>query len=194
MSRPYYTPVQLLSIFIMAGFDTIQVDYEQLEEIAKRFSMEGERVNDLIRVILIPYQQLQDGGWEGKAATAFFQEMEGEILPILYRLLDAFESGETLVEQIAQRFQTAEEEAAAQIDFDVSGIGVGGGPGNSSFSGSWTAQIPGRWAANGVRSIGFTPDEIGGDGRLQGSIELPSGQKIPAKLSVTEMKPLFEKR
>ena len=176
----------------MASFDTIQVDYEQLEEIAKRFSMEAERINDLIRVILLPYQQLQDGGWEGKAATAFFQEMEGEILPILYRLLEAFESGETTVAQIAQRFQTAEEEAAAQIDFDGSGIGAGAGPGgaSSSFTGGWASQIPGAWAADGIRSLGFVPTETGGG--LQGTIDLPGGQKIPAKLSVAEMKPLFD--
>ena len=171
----------------MANRDNIQVDYEELEQITSIFAAQADLIDELKSRLTQAYHPLQDGGWEGKGADAFFQEMDDDIWPMLSRLLEAFEGGETLISQIIRTFQTAEEEAAAQMNFEADGAGgaAGGIPNPSG------RRNPGSWATHSLNNFGFTASGQDADGRLNGTIELSSGRRIKASVSFKEMQPLF---
>jgi WXG100 family type VII secretion target len=58
-------------------------------------------------------EALQAGDWKGKGATAFYQEMQSEVLPSLTRLAAAFETANQVTKKIGQLMLEAERLAAA---------------------------------------------------------------------------------
>lgn len=58
-------------------------------------------------------EALRQGGWIGVTASAFYDEMAGEVLPALARLAQALQTAQAVTLQIKATFQQAEEEAAA---------------------------------------------------------------------------------
>lgn len=103
----------------------IQAKYEELEEIDRCFDAQAEISLELHQNIRQHVEALQNQGWVGEGAGAFFGEMEEEIFPALRRLTAAFEEGSIVARRIVEIFQTAEEEAAGR--FDVGGGVVAGG-------------------------------------------------------------------
>ncbi len=93
--------------------DIIQAQYEQLEDIAKRFCAQAEKSEALSGRLQTSYCNLLQGGWEGAAAKSFFQEMENDIFPALQRLTDAFAGSERVTRAAVATYRQAEEEAAA---------------------------------------------------------------------------------
>ncbi|MCK5923966.1 MAG: WXG100 family type VII secretion target, partial [Methylococcales bacterium] len=65
---------------------------------------------------------LKNGGWEGDAANAFYDEMDNEVLPTLSRLTEAFFRAVEDGRQVGYIFQEAEEEAGMQ--FSVGDVGI----------------------------------------------------------------------
>ncbi|MCA9934555.1 MAG: WXG100 family type VII secretion target [Ardenticatenaceae bacterium] len=96
--------------------DIIQVNYEDLDEIARRFTQQADDTERLQQQIQGRYSVLENGGWAGQGANAFFAEMESELFPALKRLQDALESGKITTQEIIQLFQAAEEEASGSLD------------------------------------------------------------------------------
>jgi len=66
--------------------DIIQVQYDQLEQIAVRFGQQAEAAAETQGRVQQSLRSLQSGGWEGRGAAAFFGEMSSEVLPALNRL------------------------------------------------------------------------------------------------------------
>ncbi len=149
--------------------DILQIDYDQMEAIAKQFQGQAEAVGQMARLLNNHYSDLKNDGWVGVGADAFFSEFETELEPALARLALALEDGRDLSNQIAQVLRNAEEQAAAQVSFEadgaVGGPGAGGGgpvagprvgpgpgggppgtpgagPGQSGSSGGWTWGAP----------------------------------------------------
>lgn len=91
----------------------IQAQYEQLETIAQRFGAQAEATGQLRQRLLSGFQSLQDGGWEGRSAQAFFNEMSQEVFPAMQRLQYALQEAQFTTLQIIEIFQEAEKEAAA---------------------------------------------------------------------------------
>jgi len=119
--------------------DTIQAKYDQLTVISTRFRDQAEQCTDVQRRMQRGFQQLQNGGWEGRGAAAFFSEMEREIFPAMRRLHVALTTGAEVVRQISEILRAAEEEAARLFG---SGAGaLAGGPTTSaSGNGAATSQ------------------------------------------------------
>jgi WXG100 family type VII secretion target len=109
--------------------DVIQAQYEQLDNIANRFGQAAENNAALAQQVAKAAQTLQNGGWEGKGATAFFSEMETTISPALKRFIHALEEAQTVTLEIKQIIQQAEEKASAPF-----GGGGGNGTGTSGTS------------------------------------------------------------
>lgn len=111
--------------------DTIQSQYENLQQIAQRFARRAETIQQLQSTVTRQTQKLA-GTWEGKAATAFMQEMRATIFPGLLRLSKALEQGSRTTTKIAQVMKQAEEEAArlfqgkAEGGFPDGAMGGGG--------------------------------------------------------------------
>lgn len=92
--------------------DEIKADYEQLEQVASRFSNQANTVQEVQQSIRSSMQNLEDG-WIGRGSTAFFAEMQGEILPAIQRLQDALEEASQVTKAIVQTMQQADEEASS---------------------------------------------------------------------------------
>lgn len=93
--------------------DTIQANYEQLQDLAKRFQNLSTRVDQLSQSLKQRMHQLQDGGWDGMGASAFYQEMSSITLPACTRLSSAFQQASRTTTQIERILRQAEEDAAS---------------------------------------------------------------------------------
>ncbi len=62
--------------------DEIKADYEQLEQIASRFSNQAQVIEQLLGTLRCSMQNLQ-GGWIGRGSDTFFSETDGETYNML---------------------------------------------------------------------------------------------------------------
>lgn len=106
------------------GNDTIQAQYDQLEQIAMRFGRHAEATAQTTQRLQQSLRALQAGAWQGRGAAAFFGEMNAHILPSLQRLSSAFLEGNRTTLQIAQVMKDAEEEAAKPFRSASASAGV----------------------------------------------------------------------
>lgn len=93
--------------------DVIQADYEKLGQVASRFASQAQATREMTRKVRAAMQKLEQGGWIGRGADAFFREMNSEILPALKRMETALQTGSQVSKEIAQKMRSAEEEACA---------------------------------------------------------------------------------
>lgn len=99
--------------------DAIQVNYEQLQDIARRLRSQADTCTELQHSLKRAYHPLEQGGWIGKGASAFFHEMDAEVLPALNRLQQAFTNGENVTQEVIALFRAAEEDAANLLRSDT---------------------------------------------------------------------------
>lgn len=118
--------------------EIIQAQYDRLEQIAVRFGQQAEAATQTTQRVQQSNRALQDGGWEGRGATAFFGEMERSVLPSMQRLAAALHQSQTVTRQISQVLQAAEEEASRPFR------GQGAAPGTAP-----SEQGGGFWGAVG---------------------------------------------
>lgn len=100
--------------------ETIQAQYDTLENIAKRFDVEADNAEQMVKNLSRIVKQLEGGGWKGDAANAFYAEMSEAVFPALSRLQGAFSSANATTNSIVQVIQLAEYEAANQFNLSPS--------------------------------------------------------------------------
>lgn len=93
--------------------DIIQAQYEQLDSISQRFGTQADATTVLRNRVTQQIDALKNGGWEGKGSAAFFAEMDNEIDPAMLRLVEAFQTAQSVTLEIKNIIQEAEELAAA---------------------------------------------------------------------------------
>ncbi len=104
----------------------VQADYERLQQAAQRFQGQAKTIQDMEKWVKRSLGRLQTS-WEGKGATAFFQEMNTILLPGITRLHQAFATTAQITGRIAQVMEVAETEAAALFRREpVTAMGGGG--------------------------------------------------------------------
>ena len=94
------------------GADVVRAEYAQLEQMARTFSRQSDRVERLLRTVDHNVGQLRGGAWVGRGMAAFLAEMDGEVGPALQRLGSALEQAGTTIAEIIAVLQAAEAEAA----------------------------------------------------------------------------------
>ena len=92
--------------------DIIQAQYDVLANVARRFEGQAQANNELTKRLRQAMLLLQGGGWQGRGSTAFFREMDGEVLPAMQRLAAAMDQAGSVTYDIARVIRQAEEEAA----------------------------------------------------------------------------------
>lgn len=98
----------------MAIVVIIRSDYDQLKNISSGWRQQEESTKQTISKLKGVIEQLDGGGdWIGKGATAFYQEMTGEVLPALTRLQNAMAEAGTVTNEISQIYREAEEGMAS---------------------------------------------------------------------------------
>jgi WXG100 family type VII secretion target len=142
----------------------VRTNHEELKQIAQLFDQEADAIGALLQNISQAKSALQGGGWVGKAATAFQQELDSSVLPSLKRLQRALEQAQQTSQAIATRMRRCETDAAQQLqdreDFTI--LPVGGSDGS----------LPG---GEGV-SIGQPVGGSGGSLPGTGEIGIPGGE------------------
>ncbi len=98
--------------------ETIQADYEALEQISQRFMQQGDAVEQMNQNLRNRMDQLQSS-WKGMGSEAFFAEMGDEVLPAADRLRQAMEDASNVTKQIANALSAAEEEAGNSFQVRV---------------------------------------------------------------------------
>lgn len=106
--------------------DIIQVDHQQLTQVAKVFDTQAAHTEHLLRRLKARVDGLRSN-WIGMGANAFYDEMERDVLPALLRLQQILHEANDTVQKIGTTFQTAEEDAAQQVRFGegVTGAALG---------------------------------------------------------------------
>jgi WXG100 family type VII secretion target len=143
----------------------VRAAHEDLKQIATLFQQEGSNIQGTLAQLRKNLDQLQGGGWKGKGATAFFQEMNSSILPSMRNLERALEQAGRVTSQISARMRQCEADAADQLQDRTdwngnpadSSPGNGGGPGGEGGGG--TAPRPfGTPYATGSGQSGWSGD------------------------------------
>jgi len=97
-------------------------DYDSLTKIAQGFAQHASRASQTNRNLTQSMNTLKGGDWIGKGATAFYKEMEGEVMPAMIRLAKALEASDRVTRQIGKLIKQAEDDASRLFRLD----GIGG--------------------------------------------------------------------
>ena len=90
----------------------IQVNYPQLRDVVQRLQRQADTCTELRTAVNRARHPLEQGGWIGQGAQAFFTELDSNLMPALDRLHNALTQGVAVVQAAIATFQAAEEEAA----------------------------------------------------------------------------------
>lgn len=90
--------------------DKIDVNYQELQQIAKKFQGESAEINQLLSQTRQKTDTLITSGWKGRGSEAFAAEMTGRVLPAMGNLVKALNEAGAASGRIGQTFQNAEDE------------------------------------------------------------------------------------
>lgn len=77
-----------------------RLDYDMIKKIMGSFKGQEAATQQTIQKLKKVIEQLRGGDWIGEGATAFFAEMDGEVLPAMKRLQDAMTEGDRVSKEI----------------------------------------------------------------------------------------------
>ncbi len=92
--------------------DIIEIRYEELEGLRGQFLNQADMVKQILDVIEARMDALRSGGWVSEAATAFYADMEGDLLPAIQRLGSSMIEGGEAISHLKSIFEAAEEEGS----------------------------------------------------------------------------------
>jgi len=104
----------------------IRADYDALRQISTAFAEESQAVRQALQRVQRAKEDLQGGDWSGQGATAFYREMDQEVLPSVRRLNEALGRAQQVTLQILQILQGAESEAARILGLLFAGLSADG--------------------------------------------------------------------
>ena len=92
--------------------EEIRADYDQLAQVASRFTNQSQQIQQMTQNVQRSMETLRSG-WEGRGSQAFFNEMQGKVLPGVNRLHQALQQAARVTQQISNTVRQAEDEASA---------------------------------------------------------------------------------
>lgn len=132
----------------------IQAQYDELDAVAARFGRQAEASAALRGQVLRGVEALEDGGWEGRGAAAFFSETSSILLPALQRLQEALGEAQAVTLDISALLRAAEEEAAALFSGERPSINIGANIGVASKGAGRMEGAGGDSVSVGVQTSG----------------------------------------
>jgi WXG100 family type VII secretion target len=132
----------------------VRSNYEHLDQIARLFDQESQTIDQLVQQVAQCQQTLEAGGWKGKAASQFFNEMNTSVTPSVRRLKMALDQAGRVTVRIRARIQQAESDAARVLD----GRGVEQGTAGTDGGGAGPGGAPDGASGAGQSGQGTTPD------------------------------------
>src|SRR4030067_796412 len=118
--------------------------YDSLTKIAQGFAQHASRASQTKRSRTQSMNTLRGGDWSGKGATAFYKEMEGEVMPAMIRLAKALEASDRVTRQIGKQIKQAEDDASRPVPRErPRGMHRAGGDWGDAMEGLLEAEPPG---------------------------------------------------
>lgn len=91
----------------------IRGDYQALAQVAQNFGEHANQINAALQRLKQQKETLANGDWMGQGATAFYAEMDADVLPAIKKLAHALQTARQVTEQMSQVIKQAEDDAAA---------------------------------------------------------------------------------
>jgi WXG100 family type VII secretion target len=152
----------------------VRSDYDVLKQVAQSFQQQAQATAQTLQRVRSQKETLQGGDWIGQGATAFYNEMDSQVLPTLQRLQRALEESARITGQISQVMKQAEDDAANVLKGNGSG-GSGGAAAAGVFMPG--GAVLGAAVSGGGSSAGGSP--AGGGGGAPGGGAAPGGAGTP---------------
>ena len=92
--------------------DEVKVNPDELADVQREFQNQSMSIQDMLQKTRQSMDELEPD-WIGLGSDAFFEEMQGEVLPAVQRLQEALEQGGMVTGEILNIFQQADEEASS---------------------------------------------------------------------------------
>jgi WXG100 family type VII secretion target len=146
----------------------IRADYDALTKVSQSFARQAAAAQTTVQKIQQCVDTLKGGDWIGKGATAFYREMEADVLPALHRLADALNEASRLAQQASQIMHQAEDDAAGVFR----AVGLGGIAGGVAAGLGTISGLSGGAATGGIgfdEFEDFLADYVGQYGSFQGT-------------------------
>jgi WXG100 family type VII secretion target len=83
-----------------------------LRTISSTFRSNADALNGTNQKLKSAIGTLQQGDWIGKGATAFYSEMNGQVMPAMQRLRNALSEAARVTQEMAQVIKQAEQDAS----------------------------------------------------------------------------------
>ncbi len=144
----------------------VQLNYDELRTVVKKFRNEGEDIVQLHSTMRDRVHDLHKD-WAGEGADKFFKEMENDVLPALTRLSSALFYAQDVLHKIIQTIQSFDEDTARffRIDFaQVNPLNLGAFLAGAGL-GVGIGSLVGGSSAGGLSGAGGPVDSIGGTGQ-----------------------------
>jgi WXG100 family type VII secretion target len=171
-----------------------RADHDELGAAAKKWAAEAEHARQMVASLKQCMDTLQGGDWVGQGASAFYAEMNGQVLPALQRMAKALESAARTTHAISREAKEAEQAASDMLNGrDAAGgmnAGLAGALGAAAaiaFGGAFGAAAGGGMPSGNASGLGgnnstgnnpFTVADYGVGDRIQtGGIDGGSSNK-----------------
>ena len=92
--------------------DEVKVNPDELADVQREFQNQSMSIQDMFQKTRQQMETLEPD-WVGLGSDAFFEEMQGEVLPAVQRLQEALEQAGMVTGEIVSIFQQADEEASS---------------------------------------------------------------------------------
>ncbi len=126
----------------MSGY-RVRIDYDEMADVARRFGQQADVVREMIQQLRRCSGALENGGWIGCAADAFYAEMNEMMFPALDRLVNALDASQEATNRLIAQYRQAEEEGAGLFHGDSATSNTTTGSGTASDGGQPGGESPG---------------------------------------------------
>lgn len=92
--------------------DEVKVNPDELADVQREFQNQSQSIQEMLQRTRKSMEALEPD-WIGLGSDAFFEEMQGEVLPAVQRLQQALEQAGMVTGEILNIFQQADEEASS---------------------------------------------------------------------------------
>jgi WXG100 family type VII secretion target len=96
----------------------IRVSYEAMKKYQNSFRGQESAVQQTTQKLTKVIEQLRGGDWIGEGATAFFSEMDSEVIPAMKKLQTAMSEGDRVSKEI-EKIQHETEASIESIFTDI---------------------------------------------------------------------------
>jgi WXG100 family type VII secretion target len=95
----------------------VRSDYDQLKTVEGMFSAHADAISKTNQSIRSAMETLQGGDWIGKGATAFYKEMNDQVMPSMTRLQKALSDAARITKAVSALMKEAEDQASGVLHY-----------------------------------------------------------------------------